>query len=332
MSAVTSIEWTDRTWNPASGCTKVSPGCDFCYAERIVDRFGGRGAFATVVRREETLWAPLRWRNPQKVFVNSMSDLFHADIPDSFIVQVFSVMARTPALTYQLLTKRHGRMRSLLGSDRFRQAVLALAPHAAWPLQNLWLGVSVEDQKHADLRIPALLDTPAWVRWLSCEPLLGPIDLPTVSPAVLAAGGVDWLVLGGESGPQARPMHPGWARSLRDQCAAAEVPFFFKQWGEYRPVPVVDAPGFAGGRAYDHPRGGRAAAACREPGRGGRLRPMRPGDRARGVVMLDVDTIAVRLGKKQAGRELDGRRWEQFPPGPRHLSRSQPAAEVVTGS
>ena len=245
------IEWTDETWNPVTGCTKVSPGCDHCYAERITERFHGPGSFAQVRLHEDRLSLPLRWRKPRRVFVNSMSDLFHEDVPTTFIAAVFDVMARTPQHTYQVLTKRHARLRSLGRGATFGEG---------WPLPNVWLGVSVENQQWADIRIPALLETPAAVRFLSCEPLLGPVDLIGQGGDLVGAGiyalpdppehddgepvcidhgaeqcrrcrFVDWVIAGGESGPGARPMHPDWVRSLRDQCEGARVPFFFKQAG-----------------------------------------------------------------------------------------------------
>jgi protein gp37 len=252
-----SIEWTDATWNPVTGCTKVSLGCDHCYAERIVERFKGKGAFENVTLNEERLEAPLRWRKPRRVFVNSMSDLFHESVPDRYIADVFAVMALAKQHTFQVLTKRHGRMRSLLRRKAFRTGVQRAALKRAggeapwlvepwWPLRNVWLGVSVEDQKWADIRVPALLDTPAAVRFLSCEPLLGPVDLaqslalwqpgddqPWKGNRLPARDILHWVIVGGESGPGARPMHPDWARSLRDQCAAAGVPFFHKQNGAW---------------------------------------------------------------------------------------------------
>jgi len=287
MSSNSAIEWTDATWNPVSGCTKVSDGCDHCYAERITERFHGKGSFAEVVLHPERLTLPLRWRKPRRVFVNSMSDLFHKDVPDNFIARAFAVMAATPRHTYQILTKRHGRMRALLSDPdgEFQGAVgewryehgetdttvpTPEDPSWGWPLPNVWLGVSVEDQQRADLRIPALLKTPAAVRFLSCEPLLGPIDLlgkagvgcEETGPAITHEGvsqrtdygtgveydcdhqvGVDWVIVGGESGAGARPMHPDWARSLRDQCVSAGVPFHFKQWGGRTPK--------SGGRELD---------------------------------------------------------------------------------
>jgi protein gp37 len=348
----TTIEWTDDTWNPVTGCTKVSPGCDNCYAEGIARRFAGTDAFPRgfeVTLHPERLDAPLRWRKPRRVFVNSMSDLFHDTVPDDFIVEVWAVMAMTPQHTYQVLTKRHGRMRALLGDEAFHGHVAGAATrlaqqHGRLPgfagrtaLPNVWLGVSVEDQKRANLRIPALLDTPAAVRFLSCEPLLGPVDLTRVASGLRddmvfdvvgerygvpgqwqasLGSRVDWVIVGGESGPGARPMHPDWARQLRDQCQAARVPFFFKQWGEHLPVAVFDAPTFVGGRAFRDPRGGTTAAVIRERGssfRTGVVRPMRSGDVNGHGQMLDDDVLAVRVGKKKAGRKLDGRTWDESP-------------------
>lgn len=224
MSDNSAIEWTDATWNPVTGCDKVSPGCDNCYAERIVERFHGKGAFATVVRSEEKLYAPLHWRKPRRVFVNSMSDLFHDDVPAPFIARVFDVMRRTPQHTYQILTKRHGRMRALMNDWAPVSGRPPWVHTGPWPPPNAWLGVSVENQKWADIRIPALRATPAAVRMLSCEPLLGPLDS-------LDLTGIGWVIVGGESGPGARPMHPDWARGIRDACVAASVPVFVKQLG-----------------------------------------------------------------------------------------------------
>lgn len=333
MSDKSAIEWTEATWNPLVGCTKVSSGCDHCYAETLVNRFAGHHkAFpnrfdVVTIRDERTLTQPLRWARPRKVFVNSLSDLFHADVPTEFVARVFAVMALAPQHTFQLLTKRHGRMRSVLTSVGFAERVwweagkLALTRNRAgklatrpgldssqvgtWPLPNVWLGVSVEDQHWADVRIPVLLKTPAAVRWLSCEPLLGPVDLrawlpgqPTdkdqasLAASIRAAGlpdftgdswlrlftgtGIDWVVTGGESGPGARAMHPSWARDLRDQCEHAGIAFLHKQNGAYLPDPdgterAVDTEG----REYP-----------------GRLR---------------------RAGKKAAGRQLDGRTHDAYP-------------------
>ena len=263
MSDKSGIEWTDATWNPTVGCTKVSAGCDHCYAENLVNRFAGTSpAFPTTfdivnLRSDRFLTQPLRWSKPRRIFVNSLSDLFHKDVPDEFIARVFAVMVVTPRHTYQLLTKRHGRMRNLLGSHRFLGLLdEALTEHGErrlvaddWPLPNLWLGVSAEDQHTADLRIPALLETPAAVRWVSAEPLLGPITFhrghshcPTHDFSSGFCMGrcpdlytVDWIVAGGESGAQARPMESGWVRDIRDQCVANSIPFLFKQWGGRTP-------------------------------------------------------------------------------------------------
>lgn len=254
MSDRSSIEWTDATWNPVTGCTKVSPGCDHCYAETFAERWRGTKGHHfengfDVQLRPERLDQPLRWKKPRRIFVNSMSDLFHDAVPDDYIAKVFAMMACAPQHTFQVLTKRHGRMRSLLSSESFRPEVAYNAGQMCengdhmhdsvmfgeWPRSNIWLGVSVENQKWADIRIPALLDTPAAVRWISAEPLLGPVVLHDhwigADPYRHDEPRLDWVVTGGESGPGARPMHPDWARSLRDQCEAADVPFFMKQAG-----------------------------------------------------------------------------------------------------
>lgn len=239
----TAIEWTDRTWNPVTGCTKVSPGCDNCYAESIARRFAGGKAFPNgfdVTLHWDRIEAPLRWRKPARVFVNSMSDLFHDDIPHSFLIDVFATMAATPQHSYQILTKRHGRMRSLLNRgdfrasvwDQFRAITRGAMDTWAWPLPNVWLGVSVEDQQRADLRIPALVQTPAAVRFLSCEPLLGAVDLSrwlTLDPELSR---LHWVIVGGESGPGARRMELDWAEEIVEQCQSAlGTAVFVKQLG-----------------------------------------------------------------------------------------------------
>jgi len=238
MSGNTAIEWTDRTWNPLTGCTKVSPGCDHCYAKTMHERFNGPGSFDTVTLHPERLRQPLSWRKPSMVFVNSMSDLFHQDVPDEYIADVFGVMAANRKHTFQLLTKRHGRMHSLLNSDRFRVAVHTAfwmntakgAPDLSWPLPNLWLGISAEDQQRYNLRWPALRETPAAVRMVSAEPLLDSLSL-FANSTVDGYPAPDWVIVGGESGPGARPMHPAWALHLRDECASAGIAFLFKQAG-----------------------------------------------------------------------------------------------------
>ena len=220
MSENSNISWTTHTWNPVTGCTQVSPGCDHCYALRIAERFRGGKAWPNgfdVTLRPRRLQEPLQWRDPAYVFVNSMSDLFHKDIPDDYLRQVWDVVLQADHHTYQVLTKRAHRM-----AHKIRSLSLALPDH-------IWLGVSAEDQRMADSRIPSLLDVPAAVRWVSAEPLLGPVDLGRY------LDGLDWVVVGGESGPGRRPMDYDWARTLRDQCAQSAVPFFYKQGNNHRP-------------------------------------------------------------------------------------------------
>jgi protein gp37 len=355
MAGRSRIEWTEATWNPIAGCSVVSPGCTNCYAmRRVAPRLSANRAtphYAGTVQRskggpvwtgrigiagDKVLQAPLGWRKPRMIFVNSTSDLFHPDVPDEVIDRVFAVMALCPQHTFQVLTKRPERMREWFaeqwqpapardvtifgdtihlpaearGEDRRDQVEAAIedllldktlkhrfadtenpahwtdavelkVTQFAWPLPNVWLGTSVEDQVRTNERIPHLLETPAAVRFISAEPLLGPIDLTRVclvpqKPGsaragihqnVLAGrffesgmpawdrynedgtaapgarpGKLDWVIVGGESGAGARPMQAEWARSLRDQCADTEVPFFFKQWGEYQPTSDANGP------------------------------------------------------------------------------------------
>ena len=221
MSDRSPIEWTDATWNPVRGCTKISPGCAHCYAETLAERFRGvrghpyeQGFDLRLV--PEKLEEPLRWRRPRMIFVNSMSDLFHDGVPDSYIVEVARVMSSARWHVFQVLTKRAERLRHLLmGSLSF-----------AAELPNVWWGVSVEDRKHGLPRIGYLRAAPAALRFLSIEPLLEAIG-------VLDLTGISWVIVGGESGPRCRRMDPGWVREIRDQCQSAGVPFFFKQWGRY---------------------------------------------------------------------------------------------------
>lgn len=353
------IEWTDETWNPAVGCERVSPGCDNCYAVRVAHRqmqpahVGLTGFDDSGERRPGPYWTgevrllperleePLRWRKPRRVFVGSMTDLFHPAVPNGFIEDVFGVMARAPQHTFQLLTKRSRRM-AAWASWPLRAGFTHWAPvqdrvpgcermaadeWPGWPLPNVWLGTSVENQRYADLRIPHLLATPAAVRFLSIEPLLGPVwldmsdwwdpcragcecrqpddadrfDCGCDGPCTGGTEELDeewrartpkigWVIVGGESGPGARPMHPQWVRDLRDQCVEAGVPFFFKQHGEWAPAC----------------NGANAREAC--------------------WVLLDGSTRGApsacpaegavpiwRIGKKAAGRELDGRTWDEYP-------------------
>jgi protein gp37 len=227
MSGTSTIEWTEKTWNPTTGCDRISAGCDNCYALTLAKRLKGMGSakyqtdgdprtsgpgFGVAVH-QEALGEPLRWRKPTVVFVNSMSDLFHARVPAEFVAQVWDVMARTPQHTYQVLTKRPERMLRITRD-------LPVLP-------NVWLGTSIEDDTRAG-RTAALRATPAAVRFISAEPLLGP--LPSLDLA-----GIDWLIAGGESGPRCRPIEADWVRDLRDRCVAKGTAFFFKQWGGRTP-------------------------------------------------------------------------------------------------
>lgn len=230
----TTIQWTDATWNPVTGCTKVSQGCKHCYAERIFARpYPGR-AFTDVRTHEDRLDQPLGWRKPRRVFVNSMSDLFHEDVPDEFIDKVWEIMANAPDHTFQILTKRPARMLAWTGGVDAGKWPMWLLP---WPLPNVWLGVSVEDQATADERIPFLLKTPAAVRFVSYEPALGPVDFDCYPVSGCPTNwldsepGLDWVIVGGESGPKARPFDVQWARDTIAQCRAAGVPCFVKQLG-----------------------------------------------------------------------------------------------------
>jgi protein gp37 len=223
----TTIQWTDKTWNPTTGCSKVSPGCKNCYAERIFPRaYGKFRAFTDVRCHEGRLEQPLHWRKPRKVFVNSMSDLFHEAVPFEFVKQVWDVMARAQRHSFQILTKRPERMleftRWMAGADDISAA--------HWP-ENCWLGVSVEDQQRADERIPLLQQVPAEVRFISYEPALGPIDIEEHLMGMTSCHHPNWVIVGGESGQKARAFHPRWARSMVAQCRAAGVAVFVKQMG-----------------------------------------------------------------------------------------------------
>ncbi len=317
MADKTKIEWADATVNAINGCTVKSPGCTNCYAMKQAHRFDARRGLTSMtnggmvwtgeVRLNETaLLQPLSWKRPRGIFWNAHGDTFHPNVPDEWIDKQFAVAALTPQHTHMILTKRSDRMRAWFAGKQRSHEVwramygLANTPAAGrvldswyggpspadWPLPNVWLGVSVEDQTRADERIPDLLATPAAVRFLSCEPLLGPVDLvgpPHDSEFDYLGSGVganiDWVIAGGESGPKARPSHPDWFRSLRDQCAAANVPFHFKQWGEWLPYGAIDGNG----------------------NRNSRTRGEKPG-----LWHEWPDGFSVRVGKQQAGRRLDG--------------------------
>jgi protein gp37 len=335
MSDGTKIEWTDATWNPITGCSVVSAGCKNCYAMKLagtrlqhhpsragltVETSNGPVWNGQVRFNEQWIDQPLKWKRPRRIFVCAHGDLFHESVPDEWIDQVFAVMALAPQHTFQVLTKRPKRMRQYLSEAGTPMRVVHAATRinstlaADWwadcgayneeplPLPNVWLGVSVENQDAANKRIPLLLETPAAVRWISAEPLLGPVDLARIDigghseiyPLRGTTGcedydgnplpplpRLDWVVAGGESGINARPMHPSWARGLRDQCNEAGVAFLFKQWGEY---------------AED----GQHGLAT------GLFEPVRAHKFQNGV-------IVERIGKKAAGRMLDGRTWDEYP-------------------
>jgi protein gp37 len=266
MGDKSGIQWTDATWNPVTGCDKVSPGCAHCYAETVAARFWPKQyppvqlptgdpsdplnvrprAFTDVQCHQDRLDQPLRWRRPRRIFVNSMSDLFHEAVPDAFIDKVFAVMALAPQHTFQVLTKRAERMRWYL-KHVLPDVIAGAHPKAInaafrLPLPNVWLGVSVENQRFADERIPLLLSTPAAVRFLSCEPLLSHLNLIQFLSANyisvggrqwIGAGGIGWVIVGGESGKDARPFDLAWAESIVRQCKDAGVPVFVKQLGSY---------------------------------------------------------------------------------------------------
>ena len=380
MADGTKIEWTEATWNPITGCSVVSPGCTNCYAMKLAgtrmqhhpsragltrDSKAGPVWTGEVRFNEQWLDQPLRWKRPRLIFVCAHGDPFHENVPDAWIDRVFAVMALAPQHTFQVLTKRAERMRDYVSgtndqwhgnterfADRFNAAMdwnlawINKIDDMPWPLPNVWLGVSVEDQARADERIPHLLATPAAVRWVSAEPLLGPIDMTRVAslpdPAdpearwvfdALQAGSthlldigegrwdsgdgdwherIDWIVAGGESGPGARPMHPAWSRALRDQCAAAGVAYFHKQWGDWLPD-FEEAPG----RPDDDPEQSRFATCVWDD------KAQRWDETNGSWTDTDSWTIAddywqpeqpmTRVGKKAAGALLDGVEWRQMP-------------------
>lgn len=377
MSDKTGIEWTDATWNPIRGCSRVSAGCMHCYAERVAGRFSGpgqpyegvigsNGTWNGVVKLvDKHLLDPLRWQRPRRIFVNSMSDLFHENVSFDWVDQIFAVMALSPRHTFQVLTKRPARMREYFAHAHrdtiVDAAAMSLHPDAVacrakgenWtragyehllpapqgkivdfpavklPLPNVWLGVSVEDQATADARIDELLLTPAAVRFVSYEPALGPVDfshwgvhgpreLPSIgawrrrdgTPVLGIRPRLDWIICGGESGDGARPMHPDWARSVRDQCVAAGVPFFFKQWGEWCP-PVS-------GVAYNTAKGRAQKTPAFIVDHAGLVHCFHHPSHERPQTMI-------RIGKKRSGRILDGTQWHQMPA---HSAIRNPQSEI----
>lgn len=354
MGESSNIEWTDATWNPVVGCTMVSPGCAHCYAEvmgarlkamAVADSAAGKDAgrkrhyvdaigenskwSGQLVPVPEALGDPLRWKRPRKVFVNSMSDLFHQDVPFEFIAKCFAVMVLAEQHTFQVLTKRDGTLRIWAEWLQFHWP--SLFPHGnppdeldanvvldfledadigrpvsaddfppPWPPQNVLVGVSIEDQKRAS-RFDAVceLGEAGWRTMVSLEPLLGPVVIPE---RYLALGDRAWVIVGGESGHGARPMHPDWPRAIRDQCVAAGVPFFFKQWGEWqngscgqgdRETAVLNNGRFV----FPDTMAGREQLDGDLQGEWSRFNP----------------TSMSKVGKHVAGRMLDGREWSQFP-------------------
>jgi protein gp37 len=330
MSDKTKIEWTDATWNPITGCSIVSAGCTNCYAMKLAGtrlkdhptRIGltspsnaGPVWNGKVRFNESMLDQPLRWKRPRRIFVCAHGDLFHENVPDKWIDRVFAVMALAPRHNFQVLTKRPERMLEYFHTLEYRSHQIAkdllnylaeypdiIGRHITdesypfkdgqpddeprlyqMPLPNVWLGVSVEDQKSADTRIPELLATPAALRWISAEPLLGPVDLTEF------AYKIDWVVAGGESGTVARPMNPKWVRELRDQCAAYGLPFLFKQWGNWSPMEDDVPEGFDPLEHQEHLFFNRAADPVEWP------------------------ECVWHVGKKIAGRKLDGKIHDEFP-------------------
>lgn len=277
--ANSAIEWTDATWNPTTGCDLLSPGCDHCYAKIMSARLMAMGQPKyqnnfKLTLHPDTLDIPRGWKKPSMIFVNSMSDLFHHDVPPGYIQRVFQTMRETPWHRYQVLTKRSGRL-------------LALTDQIDWPA-NVWMGVSIETAKYLS-RADHLRQTGAKIKFLSLEPLLGPLE-------AINLAGIHWAIVGGESGHNARPMHPAWARGIRDQCAASGVPFFFKQWGEWQ--------------------NGSDPSAHTEI-------VLNDGRHAQCSDDFDLDTLnswsqyhsclMARVGKKKAGALLDGKEYRQFP-------------------
>lgn len=327
------IEWTDRVWNPVTGCDKVSQGCKNCYAETLAIRFWGNRKFTDVKVHDDRIMQPMTWKKPSRVFVNSMSDLFHEDVSFEFIEAIFSVMSDIDRHTYQILTKRPQRMLEFFHWKKNKFGI-------EWrPSNNVWLGVSCEDQETANERIPLLLKAPAAIHFLSCEPLLGPIDITNKGlnngysfPTKLVHSngkiigtewtdpgddfiGVDWVIVGGESGHAARPMHPEWVREIRDQCKKANTAFFFKQWGEYYTTwnyMTTGQPTFKMFQDKDQwinkgntwVNKGDALIGID----GTRVKNGGDFDKCKYPV-----AIMQKVGKSKAGRELDGKTYDEYP-------------------
>ncbi|NDY56224.1 phage Gp37/Gp68 family protein [Desulfovibrio sulfodismutans] len=342
MGDKSKIEWCDATWNPVVGCSRISPGCDHCYASRMACRLAqiptAPHQYREVVDQDNQAWngrtefvtsameQPFRWKRGRHIFVGSMTDLFHPSTPDEWLDRIFAVMALTARHRFLLLAKRPERMRDYmtqvtpqrlahaateLQGEEAAKVVLAVlndtlcgVRNVGWPMRHVWLGVTAEDQARADERIPILRDTPAVVRFVSFEPLLGQVDCrrflvplrreitPRGRENVVSPPGVNWAICGGESGPGARPMHPDWVRGLRGQCQDADVPFFFKSWGDWRP-------GLPNGQQKAvgiTPNGGTYSHDAAE---------------FFGETWPDNARCMARVGKKSAGRMLDGKTWDE---------------------
>lgn len=369
MADGTAIEWTDATWNPIIGCSVVSPGCTNCYAMRLagtrlrnhhtrqgltIETKAGPVWNGEVRLREDELRAPLRWTRPRNIFVCAHADLFAGQVPEDWIDRVFATMVEAPQHTYQVLTKRPAEAKAYI--ERLPERVRSMNCHSAldwtdWPLPNLHLGVSVEDQVRADERIPILLATPAAKRWISAEPLLGPLSLtrlkaPVFTPEdreldwrfnVLQRGdiyefedgrgyweggdgpwheGLDWVVVGGESGPGSRPMHPDWVRQIRDDCANNGVPFLFKQWGNWMPISQMPN-GMADDLYHPAPKTNpEASRRCKVANTVLNRDGHRPGySDPRAYRAGEGSMLMFEVGKKAAGRLLDGVEHNGMPEG-----------------
>ncbi len=305
--AKSKIEWTDRVWNPVTGCTKVSQGCKNCYAETIANRFWGDRKFTDVRCHEDRLEQPLHIKKPSMIFINSMSDLFHAKVSFEFIYEVINTIEFSPQHIFQILTKRPERALEFAHWYREKRKGCPLP-------RNIWLGVSVEDQETANERIPILLQVPAAVRWLSIEPMLGKINIThflsgwkdeydnhflpiEIYNIIKNNNKIDWVVVGGESGAHARPMHPEWVRSIRDQCKEYDIPFFFKQWGEWLPGERI-------GTSYKRCDNGEIYGSNRDYERD---------NFGTNPDKYSGDLITLRIGKKKAGSLLDGKECKEYP-------------------
>jgi protein gp37 len=302
--ADTKIEWAEKVWNPVTGCTKISLGCKNCYAERMSKRLAGRCGYPkdnpfAVTLHPDKLDEPMKWKKPKRIFVCSMGDLFHEEVPFEFIHQIWDGMKACPQHVFLVLTKRPERMEEVLG--RIYRLERFGAAKGFW--NHVWLGVTAENQDLYDQRVQYLRQIPAAVRFISYEPALGPLvmrkkaaDEKEIIQAALMGQlddysrpvekGIDWVICGGESGPGARPMHPDWVRGLRDQCVAAGVPFFFKQWGEWLHSSQIA---------------------------GSDLDPDCADSFLRYTWTIKANDVSFKVGKKAAGRLLDGQEWSQFP-------------------